>query len=133
MPDLKDVAKTVERSNEIVDIQIKDEHGELYVDGAGTPATIGVVGLDSKHYRAETEALGRRVARMPKVEQERVDWRRGLAACGVVRWSGWSDGDTPAECTREHVEQACRAGHILDQVETGIKEHARFFATRSTS
>ena len=132
MASISAVKEKVQKSNDVVDIPIMDGAGDPYTAKDGSQATIGVVGRDSEHYRRETAKLSRAVQKMPRVEQDKVDWRRSLAACGVIRWHGWDD-DAPFPCTSENVMALLADSDILEQVEAGIRDHARFFTKGSPS
>lgn len=113
---------------------------EPYRAEDGSESTITVVGSESKRYRRAQDQLTRRTIKRrgaPSPDELRDD-RIELAAAAVTAWHGWEskEGDvaTPVQCTPENVKQLLGASQdILQQVETGIREHARFFAKPSRS
>ena len=133
MADIQGVKRKIAQADEIADIPIVDEAGEPYLGADGKPSTIGVLGQDSQTFKRALEDHSRRVAKLSRAEQHKVDWRRATAVCAVQRWSGWEDGTTPLPPTPENVDALLRALHILEQVEAGVKGHAGFFGTRSPS
>lgn len=133
MADIARIKHAVAQSEEIADIQIRDEFGELYLAADGTAATVGVVGRDSRLFRRNADAYARKTARLPRIEQEKVDWRRVNAACGIARWAGWDSGETPFPHTFENALEFVQATHVLEQIEAGVVGHASFFGKPSTS
>ena len=120
-----------------VEFIVYQKDGEPYLAPDGeTPCTITVVGEESKRVRDAETANQRRMLHQRKVRLEPADIlynRIYKAAAAVTRWSGWTAGDTPAECTQENVRGLMRVPHILKQVEENVSGHADFFKQPSES
>jgi hypothetical protein len=131
MASIKDVEAGFAQQENAIPITIHQLDGEPYRALDGTPATISVVGEESKRVRAYEEQRRERVRRGlsafgAEAEHEaRVD--RAVAA--VVDWHGWDDGENPIECTPANVRAllaAPAADHVLRQVERGMGAHGVF-------
>ena len=138
MASIKDIEKVVESQEEVVDITIRDPSGEPYRAKDGSPATIGVVGSESKTYKAAAALEARRMrnAALSGLDDEaRARSRVNRAVAAVKRWHGWDDGKKELDCTPENVRallSAPAAEHILDQVERGVHGHALFSGSGSS-
>jgi hypothetical protein len=128
-------------------ITIYHPSGDPYRGADGKPATITVVGAESKRAIAARFDYVRRLrderASKDPSEAERRDFsmeetqanRIENAAALVVDWSGWEDNeDRPVEPTLENIKMVLgTAEHILAQVEVGINRHGAgsFFTLNS--
>jgi hypothetical protein len=115
---------------------IYQKNGEPYVGIDGKPATITVVGTESKRVRAALDANDRRAIRGRRQQTTPEDMRENrvnVAVAGSIAWRGWDDGTQDIPCTPENLRKLYRADHILQQVEAAITRHADFFATSSKS
>lgn len=136
MASINDVEQAVKRDEEVVDLTIYDKQGDPYLAADGSEATIGVLGSESAAYRKAEARASRRIvkARRTRLKDEDIRVHRiDRATAAVVRWHGWEDGKKALDCTPENVKRLLAFDHILEQVETGIQEHASFFAASSGS
>lgn len=135
--DINKIQVEVAKDENGVVVPINQKNGEPYVGADGKPATVTVVGSESKRYRAARDAISRKMLRGRRSRLEPEDLMRNrvdMAAAGVIDWSGWESNGKPAPCTPENVKALLLAAdHILEQVESGISEHADFFANSSKS
>jgi hypothetical protein len=138
MPDIQRTIDTVLAADEQpATVTIYQPDGEPYLAGDGSPATMDVLGAESKKVRAAQDKNLRRYVRSRGRGQHEADIARQgrveRATAAVVAWHGWEIDGQPAPCTPEHLETVFRAQHILEQVEEAITEHARFFTKSSPS
>jgi hypothetical protein len=123
-----------EREDEGVVIAIYDKRGDAYTGVDGQPATITVVGSESKKYKDAKHAQYRRMAKRVRsgrsepspeeLERDAVE----LAAAAVIGFDGWEADGKPLAFTPENVRLLLSFDHILEQVQGGIVRHASFFA-----
>lgn len=129
-----DIKALVAKDDEGAVIPIYQKDGEPYMAADGkTPATITVVGSESKKYKAAKHAQYRRMQKRVKrgsgdatpeeIERDAIE----LVAAAVVGFDGWEDDGKPLVFTPENVKLLLGFDHILDQVQAGIHRHASFF------
>lgn len=143
MADITQVREQVAQDEEVIDIPIVQKNGEPFLAKDGTtPATIGVVGSESKRYIAERDRQTKQLIRQNRRRGGNTETtpdelranRVAMAAAAVVRWNGWESNGEPWPCEPENVKALLgSSADILEQVEDGIERHARFFALRSAS
>ena len=117
-------------------IPINQKNGDAYRAADGTPATVTVVGSESKRYKDARNLITKRAINLRRQKMDPADLERNridLAVAAIIDWSGWEIGGKVAECTPQNIRQLLRADHILEQVEAGIVGHADFFSTPSSS
>lgn len=135
--DIKKLQAEAAKDENAVTIPINQKGGEPYVSEIdGSQSTVSVLGSESKKYRAARDAISRKVLRRTGRRLEPADIlqnRIDLAASVITDWHGWEVDGKPAPCTPENVRAFLAIDHILEQVETGINEHADFFANSSKS
>jgi len=135
--DISKIQAEVAKDETGVVVPINQKSGDPYLAANGTPATVTVVGSESKKYRAARDSISRKMLRGRRTRLEPADLtnnRVEMAAAAVTDWHGWEAGGKPAPCTPENVKALLMAAdHILEQVESGISEHADFFANSSKS
>ena len=133
--DITKIAEEVARDEEGSTFTPHDKHGDPYLGADGAPATITVVGSDSKRVRAVKDAQTRRMLRRQRTRLEPADLRQNrieVAAAAVIEWTGWEDANgKPLPCTPEHVAELLTVDHILVQVEEEI-DRPRNFSTSSS-
>jgi hypothetical protein len=137
MADFRTAQQSVQQDENVVDIPIFQKNGDPYLAADGTTqCTVGVVGAESRAARHAERTARQRYVRMLQTggvvattddeEQESVEIEK-TAAC-VVRWFGWTDGDSEYPCTPDNVRQLLAVPHIHTQVAAGVAKHAGFFA-----
>lgn len=134
--DIGKLDSIIAADEEVADVTITQKSGEPYLAADGTPATIGVVGSESKQYRLGRDKITRKLTRMGRVRFEPEDIRKNRveqAAAAVVRWHGWEMNGKDWPCTPENVKLLLAYDHILEQVEYAIASHADFFGKPSGS
>lgn len=135
--DIGKLAEVIALDEQEVEFTVYQKDGTPYLAADGkTPCTITVVGEESKRVTDAKYASQRRMLHQRKQRLEPADIlfnRITEAAAAVTRWSGWTVGDTPAECTMENVRALLKAPHILTQVEQAVTGHSDFFKQPSTS
>ena len=132
--DITKIAEEVARDEEGSTFTPHDKHGDPYLGADGMPATITVVGSDSKRVRAVKDAQTRRMLRRQRTRLEPADLRNNrieVATAAVIAWSGWESGGSPLPCTPDHVAELLAVDHILVQVEEEI-DRPRNFSTSSS-
>ena len=130
---LGDLKVKAERENEGAVIPIQDKVGDYYLGPDGKPATITVVGSESKRYKDAKHAQYRRMSKRVRsgrseptpeeLERDAVE----LAAAAVIGFDGWESDGKPLPFTPENVKALLAYDHILEQVQAGIVRHASFF------
>lgn len=137
--DLKGLEKIAEQANEGVTITIYQPDGEPYRGLDGEPATVTVVGSESKRMKQARRAQQRRMiqrARMNVGSLSPEDSEREAllqVAAGVIAWTGWDDGKKDLPCETEFLVSVLEHDHIFEQVNGAIQGHAAFFAKGSGS
>lgn len=133
--DIQQVAAAVAQDEEGVVVPINGRDDEPYLAADGSPATITVLGSESKKLRQVRDGQFKRLLKhRGKLEAKDIRENRiELAAAAVVSWSGWTANGAPFECTPGNVKALLEHEHILTQVEEGINRHADFFAKSSSS
>ncbi len=119
-----------------VTIPIYQKDGDPYLAADGTPATIDVVGSESKRYKAARTQITKTMLRSRRARVEPEDLQRNritMAAAAVTGWHGWENGSDALPCSEENIKSLLEVEHILDQVEAGIAAHADFFKQSSNS
>lgn len=121
------------KEDEGVEVPIYDKRGDAYLGPDGEPASITVVGSESKKYREAKHAQYRRMSKRVRggrsepspeeLERDAVE----LAAAAVVAFKGWEADGKPLTFTPENVKTLLGFDHILEQVQAGIHRHASFF------
>lgn len=132
----KSYAQSVtEREDKGVTVHLRDEKRAPMYDG-DQPVTITVAGTYSKRYRRAMEALQDRRMRSPATadrESARRDALDVIAAC-VISWSGFYDGDKPAECNKPNAVKVLEhADWWREQIEAAMEDHAGFTGASSGS
>lgn len=130
MPDLALLQQVAKSDETVVDVTIRDRSGAPYLAKDGTPATIGVVGSESKTYK-DRKTKADRAAAKSGANVTMDELRRSYAVGGVVRWHGWEDGAKELECSADNVRVVLSLDHILHQVEAGIRRDADFLGSPS--
>jgi hypothetical protein len=134
--DIQQIEQQVAQDEESVEVTIFQKDGSPYLAADNkTPATISVIGKESRRYTQALDALTRKMTRPGyKTTPESIRSNRiAVAAAAVVGWSGWEKDGKPWSCDPDNVRALLRAEHVLEQVEAGIAGHADFFAKRSQS
>lgn len=136
MADLtRSIDATLAQEEEGAVVELNQPNGEPYRAADGSPATVTVVGRESKRVRAAIAANTRRLLRSKKGKMDETDLRANrveAAVAAITDWHGWEADGIAAPCTPENVRQLLRADHLLEQVEVAIHGHADFFSTNST-
>lgn len=136
---LDQIRANVAASETAVTVTIYQPDGEPYEAPESTkedpvPATIDVLGSESKAYEREEKAIQRRNIRSKKPVLDAADLHRNrldqAAAC-ITAWHGWTNAGAALECDAENKRVLLSHKHILQQVEAGIHGHADF--SRSSS
>jgi hypothetical protein len=134
--DIKLLQAQVAQDDTPVTIPIYQKDGDPYLAADGTPATIDVVGNESKKYRLARLAVQKQMLRSRRTRVEPEDLQRNriaLAAAAVTGWHGWEADGKALEASPENVRALLSVEHILDQVEAGVSLHADFFKQNSSS
>lgn len=134
--DIGKLDQIIAQDEEVADIPIRQPNGDFYLAPDGSPCTIGVVGSESKQYKAGRDRITRKLTRAGRIRMEPEDIRRNRAdqaAAAVVRFHGWEWNGKPAEFNDGNVRKLLAFDHILEQVESGIAAHADFFVKPSAS
>jgi hypothetical protein len=135
---ISSVKEAVAKDEDGAVLPIDGKDGEPYLAHDGSPATMTIVGLESKRMRDITDkqqrrALRRQVAKITPemLREERIE----KAAAAVIAWHGWEGDDgTELACTPENVAALLGAAeHIMEQVEAGVRRHASFFTKPSVT
>jgi hypothetical protein len=136
--DISTIQQQAAQEDEAVVVTIVQPDGEPYqkADGEG-PVTISVLGGYSKRIRAVREQQMRRMLKDRRAKLEPEDMRRNrieAAVAAITGWDGWTANGQPFPFTPENAEALfTQAPWILDQVESAIDGHARFFKSSSGS
>ncbi len=135
--DIDGLAKIAAKDEEGVVVTIYQSDGEPYKASDDTPATVTVVGTESKRYRDAKLAHQRKLFKRARAggremtpEEANLDAQK-LTAAAVIEWHGWEDGGKALPCTPENVLKILKWSHIYDQVQSGIAGHAVFFTADS--
>ena len=117
-------------------VPIEGQDGEAYTAADGSPATITLLGSESKKLRAVSDKQTRRVLRDQRTKMTPEELRANrieLATAAVIDWHGFEDdAGNPIPCTAENVAEVLAAApHVLEQVESGVRRHASFFSASS--
>jgi len=134
--DILELDKETEQDEEGAAVPIFQRGGDPYLAADGTPATITVLGSESKKYKAGKRAATKKMLRSYGSHVEPEDVERNaisLAAAAVIDWHGWEANGQPVPCTPENVKVLLSRDHILTQVQLGIDRHSSFFAKASVS
>jgi hypothetical protein len=127
--DITKIKEEIARDEEGRTFTPYDKEGNPYLGADGNPATITVVGSDSKRVRAVKDAQTRRLLRRQRTRLEPSDLRANrieIAAAAVIAWTGWEANDKPWPCTPENVAALLEADHILVQTEEEIDRPRNF-------
>jgi hypothetical protein len=127
-------------------IEIDQKNGDPYLAPESTPekpvpCTISVLGSDAKRVKLAKDKADRILLRAGRKKLKPSDLRKNriaIAAAAVTGWTGWTYGpdNAPFPCTPENIRAMLSKEHILDQVESGVNdhaEHADFFTSASSS
>lgn len=134
--DINALKSKVAQDDTPVTIPIYQKDGDPYLAADGTPATIDVVGSESKRYKAARTKITKNMLRSRRVRVEPEDLQRNriaMAAAAVTGWHGWENGNEPLACTEENIAMLLGIEHVLEQVEAGISAHTDFFKQSSSS
>ena len=126
MASITELEQQVKEDDEILDVPIYKRNGEPYLGPDEKVATIGVIGSESRKFKADRERAVRKLSRSGR-EVSSLEMRIAGAACAVKRWHGWMDGEEAADLTPENLKRVLTVEHILQQVEAGIDRRAVFF------
>jgi hypothetical protein len=132
MASIKQVTEAVERQEHPVAVPIYGLDAEPYYALDGTPATISVVGSESKRMRKFEDVQRERIRQgVFQMDNPLEEYRRRVERVveAVAAWHGWDDGEKELECTSANVRaffSTEEAEHILRQVERGISGHGVF-------
>ena len=116
-------------------VPITDQTGEPLLAADGSPATVTVLGRESKRVRAAVSANTSRMLRGRKAKLDAADIRANrvaVAIAAVTGWHGFEVDGADAPCTEDNLRAFFRAEYTLEQVESAISGHADFFTTSST-
>lgn len=138
MASLKDITASVEAHEKGVPIPIYDANAEPYLALDGTPATITVLGAESRKLRKAQEDYDRERRKKHPFGSpgDGSDHELEKIVMAVVDWHGWDDGKKDLPCTPENVRAilgAPEAEHILRQVRRGVQAHGLFSKRASAS
>lgn len=120
-------------------VPIMDESGEPMLAADASPVTVTVVGAESKRIRKVEDRQTRRVFRVNAPDADVADLYRHnrveLATAAVIDWHGFEDdNDQPVPCTPENVTAVLSSsGHVLKQVEAGVRRPRVLFPPASAS
>jgi hypothetical protein len=135
--DIGQIQAAIAQDEEAVAVTIYNKAGDPYTGSDGKPATISVVGSESKRYRDARQVIQRAALRThgkptPDETLERIrDNNIALTAAAITAWSGWESEGQPWPCTPENARDLMAIEHIRDQVANAIAEHATLFTKRS--
>lgn len=109
-----------------------DKNDDPYLAPDGTPCTMTILGAEAKRVAKATEKAQRKIGRDRGKQENAIQFMRvERAIAAVTDWHGWTAGDQPAACTPENLRIACKAQHILVQIEAARDGHADFFTNPS--
>jgi hypothetical protein len=125
MLDLNTVAKEIAADDAGQVVKLVDRTDEAYLDSAGQPCTMTVLGAYAKAVRAAQDANLRRMLkrRSTKASPEDIlDSRLAVAVAAVVAWSGIEAEGKPVPFTPANVRALLVAAPwLLDQVEEAMR------------
>ncbi len=128
--DIKRLTVEADKENEgvVVPLVRRDEEPDLASDG--TRASFTMLGRDSKKVRAVMDRQQREFAKQRgSIDPDKIMANRievAVAAC--VAWSGIEDDGKPFALTPENAKLVFSDRHYLEQAESGVFQHARFFS-----
>jgi hypothetical protein len=129
---------STDKHDEGMVVPILDESGEPMLAADESPVTVTVVGIESKRIRKVEDKQTRRVWRTGATDPDPDLLRKNrveLAAAAVIDWHGFEDdNDQPVPCTPENVVAVLSSsGHVLKQVEAGVRRPRALFPPASAS